>query len=356
MKGILYLEDGSSFIGQGFGKKGTSIGELVFNTSITGYQEILTDPSYAGQIITMTYPLIGNYGVNKYECESSKVHARGFIVKSYSERPSNYLSEKSVDDMLKEMNIVGVHDVDTRSITKKIRNKGALKCVISNEELDIKELKDMLNNYDEKQDWMKEVSTEKIFSIKGNGPKVALIDFGVKTNIIRNLKKYDCNITVFPYDSSYEDIMSIEPDGILLSNGPGDPKEATIGIKTVKALINKVPILGICLGHQILALAVGCDTYKMKYGHRGGNHGIYDIERDKSYITSQNHGYAVDKESINEKDMIVTHINLNDNTVEGMRHKYLPVSSVQFHPEGAPGPTDTEYLFNEFVKQIKGEL
>lgn len=352
MKAILYLEDGSIYEGKGFGEIGTTFGELVFNTSMTGYQEILTDPSYAGQIINMTYPLIGNYGVNKVENESSKVHAKGFIVKNISTNPSNYMSENSIDEMLKSMGIVGIYGVDTRSITKKIRNNGVLKCVISNEGLSVDEVKELLK-YEVKDDWMKDVSTKEVIHIPGDGPKVALVDFGVKANIVNNLKIKGCDITIFPHNASFEDIMSVNPSGVLLSNGPGDPKKVKEAIETAKKLIPKIPILGICLGHQILALAVGGDTYKMKYGHRGGNHGVYDIERDKSYITSQNHGYGVDPESIKDKDMIVTHINLNDDTVEGMKHKYFPVISVQYHPEGAPGPQDSSYIFDKFISVLK---
>jgi len=353
MKGILYLEDGTVYMGKGFGKSGTSVGELVFNTSMTGYQEILTDPSYAGQVITMTYPLIGNYGVNKFAWESSKSHAKGFVVKSISNTPSNYTCENSIDEMLKSMNIVGIYGVDTRSITKKIRSNGALKCVISTEELSISMLEDYLKNGQYTEDYMEEVSTKRIINIKNEGPKIAVMDFGAKNNIINNLKHRNCDITIFPYNTSYEEIMDIKPDGVLLSNGPGDPKAVECAIKTVKKIITKTPTFGICLGHQILALAVGGDTYKMKFGHRGGNHGIYDIQRDRAYITSQNHGYAVDESSIEQKGMVITHRNLNDNTIEGMQHKELPVFSVQFHPEGAPGPEDTSYLFDKFMGLIK---
>lgn len=356
MNGILYLEDGTIYKGKGFGKKGTAVGELVFNTSITGYQEILTDPSYAGQIITMTYPLIGNYGVNHLEYESSKIHAKGFVVKKISETPSNHMSEKTIDEMLKSMGVVGVYDVDTRSITKKIRNAGVLKCVISNEELGEATLQEILNTTEIREDWMKIVGTKEVVHIPGAGPKVALVDFGVKANIIRNLVYRGCDVTVFPATVSYEEIMTINPAGVLLSNGPGNPKAATEAIELVKKLLGKLPIFGICLGHQILALAVGGDTYKMKYGHRGGNHGVYDIEKDKAYITSQNHGYAVDPESIQDKGMIVTHTNLNDGTIEGMKHETLPVYSVQFHPEGAPGPTDSAYLFDKFMKLMEEEV
>ncbi|MCT4620917.1 MAG: glutamine-hydrolyzing carbamoyl-phosphate synthase small subunit [Marinisporobacter sp.] len=353
MNGILYLEDGTVYKGKGFGKKGTSIGELVFNTSITGYQEILTDPSYAGQIITMTYPLIGNYGVNSVENESSKVYAKGFITKSIEQNPSNYMSEQTLEEMLENMGIVGICDVDTRSITKRIRNQGALKCVISNEDLSIEELEKILKEEKLKEDWMKEVGTQKVIHIPGNGPKIAVMDFGIKKNILNNLQYRNCDITVFPYNTTYEEIMNINPEGVLLSNGPGNPEEATEAVETIKKIIKKVPTFGICMGHQVLALAVGGKTYKMKYGHRGGNHGVYDIKRDRAYITSQNHGYAVDRKSIEESGMEITHINLNDDTVEGMKHKELPVFSVQFHPEGAPGPTDSTYLFDKFIDQLK---
>lgn len=349
MKGMIYLEDGTLYIGEGFGKIGTTVGELVFNTSITGYQEILTDPSYAGQIINMTYPLIGNYGINKNENESEKIYAKGFIVKSICNNPSNYMSEETVDDILKKMDVVGVCNVDTRSITRKIRNSGAMKCIISNEALSLEDLKSRLDKTNLTGKQVQEVSRKEIVHIEGSGFKVAMMDFGAKNNIIESLKERNCDITVFPYNASFKEIMSINPDGLFLSNGPGDPKELGTTIETVKQLIKFLPTFGICLGHQILALAVGGDTYKLKFGHRGGNHGVYDIERDKAYITSQNHGYAVDGKSVENKGMIITHKNLNDGTVEGMKHKSLPVFSVQFHPEGAPGPTDSSYLFDKFI-------
>ncbi|OPJ60303.1 glutamine-hydrolyzing carbamoyl-phosphate synthase small subunit [Clostridium oryzae] len=354
MDGIIYLEDGTIYKGKGFGKRGVSSGELVFNTSITGYEEILTDPSYAGQVITMTYPLIGNYGVNSFEKESSDVYARGFIVKRACNNPSNYLSEDSIDEMLKKMGVVGVCDLDTRSITRKIRTGGALKCVIANEEISENDIKQIIEREKDKTDfYMDEVSTKGILHIPGDGPKIAVMDFGVKNNIIRNLRKRGCAVTIFPYNTNLEQVMEIKPDGVLLSNGPGDPQTVTSGIEFTKKIINLVPTFGICLGHQILALALGGDTYKMKFGHRGGNHGIYDIEKDRAYITSQNHGYAVKPEGLEDKGIIVTHRNLNDDTVEGIRHKELPVFSVQFHPEGAAGPTDTDYLFDKFISLSK---
>ncbi|MDP4089136.1 MAG: glutamine-hydrolyzing carbamoyl-phosphate synthase small subunit [Bacillota bacterium] len=353
MEAILYLEDGSIYRGKGFGKCGVSSGELVFNTSITGYQEILTDPSYAGQIINMTYPLIGNYGINSFETESSKVYARGFIVKNPSRKTSNYMSEKSIDEMLKEMGVVGIYDVDTRSITRKIRSCGALKCVIATSEVSTRELQQIVQEEKSKPDnYMSEVSTEKFIHIDGSGPKVVVVDFGVKSNIINNLKLRGCDITIVPYNTPYEEVVNMKPQGVLLSNGPGDPKTVKEGIELTKKVIQTIPTFGICLGHQILTLALGGDTYKMKFGHRGGNHGVYDIERDRAYITSQNHGYAVKEENLESKGVIVTHKNLNDGTIEGIRHKELPVFSVQFHPEGAPGPTDTAYIFDKFVAYL----
>lgn len=349
MNGVIYFEDGTIYSGKGFGKKGTSLGEIVFNTSMTGYGEIVTDPSYAGQIINMTYPLIGNYGVSKKDWESEKIYARGLIVKSICRKPSNYASGETINKMLEDMNIVGVYGVDTRSITKKIRDKGAMKCVITNEELTIGQLQEYLNIYKAEKNFVQEVSTKKIYNVPGKGHKVVLIDFGAKKNIIRNLKTRDCDITVVPYGTSFDTIMKLNPEGVMLSNGPGDPKDVPEAIKTVKKLVEVKPTFGICLGHQILALALGGNTYKMKFGHRGGNHGVYDIEKDKAYITAQNHGYAVDKEGISNKDIIITHINLNDGTVEGIRHKSLPAFSVQFHPEGAPGPADSAYLFDNFI-------
>lgn len=352
MKGTIFLEDGTILSGDGFGNKGTSIGELVFNTSVTGYQEILTDPSYAGQIITLTYPLIGNYGVNELENESQHIYARGLIIKSLSRIHSNYLGKEPLDAMLKKMGIVGISDIDTRFITKKIRSNGTMKCVITNEDITEAQAQGLLKNKKLENNFTQEVGTKEVIHIKGNGKKIALLDFGVKKNIIENLKIRDCDITIFPWNSCFDEIMNSNPQGILLSNGPGDPKELKDAIEVVKKVIKYKPTFGICLGHQILALAMGGNTYKMKYGHRGGNHGVNDLERDKAYITAQNHGYAVEMDSLKGSSMRVTHINLNDNTVEGIKHCSLPVFSVQFHPEGAPGPVDTAYLFDKFLDMV----
>lgn len=353
MEGIIYFEDGTLYRGKGFGREGTAVGEMVFNTAITGYQEILTDPSYAGQIITLTYPLIGNYGVNIKESESESIFARGVIVRSISKHPSNYMSENTLEDMMQRLGLPGVSDVDTRSITKKIRNEGALKGVISTEITDVKGLEQLLTATILKEDWMKVVGIRKKRHLPGEGCRVALLDLGVKENMIRELQKRQCDIMMFPYGTSLEEIRVYQPDGLLVSNGPGNPETATEGIALIQQLMKEMPVFGICMGHQLLAHAVGGKTYKMKYGHRGGNHGVYDIQQDRAYITSQNHGFAVDLDSVTAKDMVITHTNLNDQTVEGMKHKELPVFSVQFHPEGAPGPTDTEHLFDRFVTVMK---
>lgn len=352
MNAVLYLEDGTLFEGKGFGSVGTTVGEIVFNTSMTGYQEILTDPSYAGQIVNMTYPLIGNYGVNIKENESKNIHAKGYIIKSLCDIPSNYMSEYSLDEFLKKNNIVGIHNVDTRKITRKIRTAGTMKCVISSDKKSIIELGQIIDEYKLNKELVKEVSTQEIIKIKGTGAKVVVYDFGAKNNIVENLIARNCQVIVVPYNTKFEEIQMINPDGVLLSNGPGDPKDIFEVTEEINKIIKTYPTFGICLGHQLMALTLGADTYKMKFGHRGGNHGVLDLDRDKAFITSQNHGYTVCKESIKDLDVKITHINLNDDTIEGIKHNNLPVFSVQFHPEGAPGPTDTAYLFDKFMDYL----
>ena len=357
MEGLIYLEDGSVYKGHGFGFRGTRTGELVFNTSMTGYQKILTDPSYKGQIITMTYPLIGNYGISSIDNESGGIHAFGLVIKDLCSQPSNSNSVMTLDTWLREQKTPGIWGVDTRKITKKIRTEGTVKCVISNEGISIEQAREICEASTLRGDWMKEVSTVDRGTLGAGGTyKVAVLDFGVKMSILKALMERGCELEMFPYGPSAKEILDYHPDGIFLTNGPGDPEEATEAIRETAVLLRDadVPIFGICMGHQILALAAGGQTYKLKYGHRGGNHGVYDKDTKRSYITSQNHGYAVKMESIMLNGMEVTHLNLNDGTVEGMEHRELPVFSVQFHPEASPGPNDSVYLFDKFVTMMKG--
>ena len=363
MEGLIYLEDGTVFKGHGFGFKGTAVGELVFNTSMTGYQKILTDPSYKGQIINMTYPLIGNYGISEIDNESEKIHAFGLVVKDLCDTPSNSNSIMTIDEWLRKMEVPGVFGVDTRKITKKIRNKGTVKCVISTEGITINEAAKRCADTKLRGDWMKEVGVKEKVVLKSLAEtdekpyNVAVLDFGVKGNILTCLRQRNCELTVYPYGTPAETILAGRPDGIFLTNGPGDPEEATEAITEVRKLLsaNEAPMFGICMGHQIIALAFGGKTYKLKYGHRGGNHGVFDKNTKRSYITSQNHGFAVQYESIILKGMEITHLNLNDGTVEGIEHRDLPVFSVQFHPEASPGPNDTGYLFDKFINMMKGD-
>ncbi|MDR1953024.1 MAG: glutamine-hydrolyzing carbamoyl-phosphate synthase small subunit [Clostridiales Family XIII bacterium] len=350
MEGMIYLDGGALYRGRGFGAAKTNVGELVFNTSMTGYQGILTDPSYKGQIINMTYPLIGNYGVSELDWQSGAIHAFGLVTRDISFRPSNRCSVMNISDWLARQDVPGVYYVDTRSITKKIRNEGTVKCVVSTEDITRDEAERLLAETTLRYDYMTEVGTKEVQHFSGNGKRVAILDFGIKRNIITSMTNRNCDVYLFPYGTSAEEIMSVKPDGLFLSNGPGDPEEATRGIEVVRSLLGKLPIFGICMGHQVLALAVGGKTYKLKFGHRGGNHGVRDIETDKSAITSQNHSYAVDADSVEDKGMIITHFNLNDGTVEGMRHRELPVFSVQYYPVGSPGPNDSEYLFDRFIE------
>ena len=361
MEGLIYLEDGTVFKGKGFGFKGTAVGELVFNTSMTGYQEILTDPSYKGQIITMTYPLIGNYGISEHDNESEGIHAFGLVIKDLCDAPSNSNCIMTLDQWLADQEIPGVYGVDTRQITKKIRKNGTVKCLISTEGISISEAREKCMAGTLRGDWMKEVSVKEKTLLGSTAEtddkpyKVAVLDYGVKRHILKYLRERNCDLTVYPYGTAAEDILADSPDGIFLTNGPGDPEEAVEAIEEIRKLISRseIPMFGICMGHQLLALALGGRTYKLKYGHRGGNHGVYDKDTKRSCITSQNHGYAVKHESIILNGMEVTHLNLNDGTVEGMEHRDLPIFSVQFHPEASPGPNDSGYLFDKFIGMMK---
>lgn len=355
-KAKIALEDGRVFSGFSFGTSREAYGEVVFNTSMSGYQEILTDPSYKGQIVTMTYPLIGNYGINPEDVESRKPFLEGFVVKECSCITSNWRSQKSLDEYLKENNIVGIEGIDTRALTRHIRLQGAMKAVISIEDLDdeslVKKAKESPGLIG--RDLVKEVTSKKLQVWNNKGKyKVIVIDCGVKFNILRELAGNNCQVTFLPAKTDARSILNMKPDGLLLSNGPGDPAGVPYVVETVKKLLGKLPIFGICLGHQMLGLALGGKTYKLKFGHHGANHPVKDLKTGKVYITVQNHGFCVDIDSLNKKDIEITHINLNDNTLEGMRHKKLPVFSVQFHPEASPGPHDAQYLFGEFIKMME---
>lgn len=348
----LILEDGSIFKGKAFGATGESIGEIVFNTSMIGYQEILTDPSYFGQFVVMTYPLIGNYGVNMEDYESDAPHVFGFIVREHAEKPSHWRNKKTLDTFLIENNIIGISEIDTRMITKKIREKGTMKALLTTNEITLEEaLKKLEAPLTNTQ--VEHVSIQKRFVVPGRGLRIALLDYGYKKGILRELVERNCEVTVFPYNTPYEEISKIEPDGVLLSNGPGDPKDVEETLDTIKEIIShKIPMFGICLGHQLFALASGADTKKLKFGHRGGNHPVKDISTNKIYMTSQNHGYAVTKESLNNTDLNITHLAVNDGTVEGLSHSKAPAFSVQYHPEASPGPYDNNYLFEHFINLI----
>ncbi len=352
MKAVLLLEDGTFFAGEGFGKSGETAGEIVFNTSMTGYQEITTDPSYNGQIVTMTYPLIGNYGFNEIDNESYKPHVQGLIVKELCSNPSNWRNTMDPNQYFSKHNIVGIKGIDTRALTQHIRKHGSMYGIISTECGNLDILSKNLEAYKSiRRNLVMEVTAKASKHIPGTGKRVALLDFGVKSNIIRSLISRNCDIHVLPAFSSFEEIMECNPDGILLSNGPGDPRDLPVTIKTIQKLLGLKPIMGICLGHQLLGLSLGCSVKKLKFGHHGGNHPVKDNITGRCYITSQNHNYAIDSSS--NEDITITHVNVNDNTIEGFRHKKLPIISVQYHPEAAPGPQDSAYIFDDFVKMME---
>jgi carbamoyl-phosphate synthase small subunit len=355
MIGKLVLEDGTILSGQARGAQGCATGEVVFNTGMTGFQEILTDPSYCGQIITMTYPLIGNYGIAPIANESKRPYARGFIVRELCSRPSHWRSEQSLDAFLQKYNVICLEGIDTRALTRRIRQHGTMKGIICTDETDNETLlAKMRQGEGDVPELVREVSTPEVYRIAGAGPRVVVMDFGCKENILRRLNHYGCDLTVVPAWTTAEAILQYNPDGIFLSNGPGDPKDVPYALETVKELIGKKPIFGICLGHQLLGLAFGADTYKLKFGHRGSNHPVKDLTTGRVYITSQNHGYNVDEKMMDICDLVVTHRGLNDNTVEGMQHRTLPIFSVQYHPEAAPGPQENEYLFIKFMELMTG--
>lgn len=351
-KARLLLENGLSFEGVSFGATGEQYGEVVFNTGMTGYQEVLTDPSYYGQIVTMTYPLIGNYGVNVDDVESGYPHVRGFVVREFSPWPSHFKQIGSIEEYLKKHNVIGISGIDTRELTKAIRSEGAMRAVITTEQKDVEEWREGME-YANVRDAVLQVTTKTVYRCPGSSYRVVLIDYGMKSGILRDLLARGCDVIVVPATTSADDVLAWHPDGVMLSNGPGDPQSVPFAIDTLRELIGQVPIFGICLGHQLLALAGGASTKKMKFGHRGANHPVKHLPSGKIDITSQNHGYVVDEASLADTPYELTHVNLNDGTVEGLRHKQLPVFCVQYHPEARPGPTDSNYLFDEFTAMMK---
>ncbi|KHE71206.1 carbamoyl phosphate synthase small subunit [Halobacillus sp. BBL2006] len=349
----LVLEDGTVFKGEGFGSDRETIGEVVFNTGMTGYQEVISDPSYCGQLVTFTYPLVGNYGINRDDFETVNPAILGVVVKEHCEYPSNFRNEETLDAFLKAKEIPGISGIDTRKLTKIIREYGTMKAMITSVDRSVDEVLRILEDTPLATDQVKQVSTVKPYVVPGRGYRIVLIDFGMKHGILREFTKRNCHVTVVPYNTSAEEIERLKPDGVMLSNGPGDPKSVPEAIQTIRQLIGVIPVFGICLGHQLIALASGGDTSKMKFGHRGANQPVKDLRTGRTYITSQNHGYAVDQGSIGSTNLQLTQVSLNDETVEGLEHERHPVFSVQYHPESSPGPEDTSHLFDEFLQRVK---
>ncbi len=370
MKAVIALEDGTVFEGQSFTGPGEAVGEIVFNTSMSGYQEVLTDPSYTGQLVVMTYPLIGTYGINPEDMESAAVHPKAFLVKEYQRLPSNFRSRQSLAEFLQAYGVLGVEGFDTRALVRHIRTKGAMKGIVSTEDLDAVILVEKAKNWSGLigQDMVRLVSCSTPYGWAENHPvpggsfsttagpadglKVVLFDFGIKYNQIRILADKGCRVQVVPATTDAATIMAMEPDGIFLSNGPGDPAGVEGVVSTLRQLLGRLPIFGICLGHQMLGLAYGGSTYKLKFGHRGGNQPVKNLLTGRVEITSQNHGFCVDMSTLDPDEVELTHINLNDNSCEGMRHKRWPAFSVQYHPEHAPGPHDSLYLFDRFIDMM----
>ena len=356
MKAFLILEDGHVFTGTSIGSKREVISEIVFNTSMTGYLEVLTDPSYAGQAVCMTYPLIGNYGICYDDCESLRPWPDGYIVRELSRKPSNFRSKDTIQNFLKRFDIPGIAGIDTRALTKILREKGTMNGMITtDEQYSLEKIIPRLKEYTTGKVVERVTCSEKTVR-KGTGPRVALMDFGAKENIARSLIKRGCQVTVYPAWTSAQEILDDQPDGIMLSNGPGDPKECASIIKEVRKLYeSQVPIFAICLGHQLMALAVGADTHKMKYGHRGGNHPVKDLQTGRVYISSQNHGYVVDDATLSQEIAKPAFVNVNDGTNEGMEYTGKKIFTVQFHPEACPGPQDSGYLFDRFMEMMGGD-
>jgi carbamoyl-phosphate synthase small subunit len=354
----LILEDGTTYSGESFGSPATSIGEVVFNTSLTGYQEIATDPSYRFQIVVMTYPHIGNYGVERAVEQSDAPQVAGFVVRDVIEEPSSAHAQMSLGDYFEKTKISAIAGIDTRALTRKIRTEGAMRGMITTDDRPAGELLDEIRQAPSMSglDLVQRVTALRPYPFderpESARHRVAVYDFGVKRDILRQLTQQNCDVTVYPATTHADEILNLKYDGVLLSNGPGDPEPVTYAQDNIRNLIGKIPIFGICLGHQLLGLALGGRTYKLKFGHRGGNHPVKDLRSGRIEITAQNHGFSVDPDSLNEKDVEFTHINLNDQTLEGFRHRREPVVAVQYHPEAAPGPHDSFYLFGDFVKMM----
>jgi carbamoyl-phosphate synthase small subunit len=374
----LALEDGTVYEGESFGATGEKTGEVVFNTSMIGYQEILTDPSYKGQIVTMTYPLIGNYGVNPEDMESICSHVEGFVVREYQPRPNNWRSTDTLNNFLAEHDVIGISGIDTRALTRRLRVDGVMRGIITTENLDHARVSakakaapgmvgvDLVREVSTKQPYKWEQGHRVSITLSNTAPdqvwqtfdkacqyRVVVMDYGAKHNILRSLAHRGCRVLVLPGDSSAELVLRLNPDGIMLSNGPGDPGAVDYAIEELKILIGQKPIFGICIGHQFLGLALGGESFKLKFGHRGANQPVQRIESGKVEITSQNHGFAIDADSLDTSIVELTHINLNDRTLEGLAHRTLPVFSVQYHPEASPGPHDADYLFDKFIDSMK---
>lgn len=354
MKAYLILEDGSVYQGKSVGSTKSVVSEIVFNTSMTGYLEVMTDPSYAGQAVVMTYPLIGNYGICYEDMESNRAWLDALIVRELSEVASNFRNEDSIQNFLKVNDIPCITGIDTRDLTKRLREHGTMNgMIMSSDAFDISEVYKKIKDY-AVRGVVKKTSTNKPYILEGKGKKVVLMDFGAKRNIARQLQKRDCEVIVVPCDTSAEDIIRLNPDGIMLSNGPGDPKENVEIIKEIKKLYDSdIPIFAICLGHQLMALATGADTYKLKYGHRGGNHPVKDLENGRTYISSQNHGYAVDESTLDKNICVSAFVNVNDKTNEGLRYINKNIFTLQYHPEACPGPRDSSYLFDKFIEMME---
>lgn len=352
MERLLILEDGTVFKGKAFGANNNVFGEIVFTTSMTGYQETITDQSFNGQIITFTYPMVGNYGVNRDDYESIAPTCKGVVVKEHARVASNWRSQMTLDEFLKRKGIPGISGIDTRALTRKIRQVGTMKASIVDDGDSFEHAFDQLKATVLATNQVQQVSTSKPYPSPGTGKNVAVIDFGLKHSILRELSKRNCNLTVLPYNTDAKTILSLAPDGVMLTNGPGDPKDVPEAIEMIREIQGKIPIFGICLGHQLFALANGADTYKMKFGHRGLNHPVREIATGRIDFTSQNHGYAVDEKTVDPDQLLITHVEVNDGTVEGIRHRHYPAFSVQFHPDAAPGPHDALHLFDEFMEMM----